>query len=162
MGAITGRGTGWSRSSPPVGPGLVVMAEVLTENSFEMSPRGYEEVVEALLADGPHEPLGESIRPGRGNRGSYRFDADRGEGGVEGGGEFGVSVPNEESELAPSVFEVGGEVAGHLSDPGSGGVGSDAQQVHLSPVDFNDEKHVEAPQRDAINCEEVSGQDALA
>jgi hypothetical protein len=36
-----------------------------------------------------------------------------------------------------SVFEVGGEVVGHLGDPGSDGVGGDAKQLHPSPVNLD-------------------------
>jgi len=45
-------------------PGFVVMAEVLGEQRLEMSSRHDEEAIEALLADGPHEPLGESVVAG--------------------------------------------------------------------------------------------------
>ena len=45
-------------------------------------------------------------------------------------------------KLAPGVFEVGGEVTGHLGDPGTVGVGGDAEQVHPSPVDLDHEEHV--------------------
>ncbi len=66
-----------------VGPGFVVMADVLGEYRLEMALRDHEEVVEAVLADGSHKPLGESVRPRRGDRGSYGLDADGGEHGVE-------------------------------------------------------------------------------
>ncbi len=61
------------------------------------------------------------------------------------GGELGIPVADEESEAAARVFEIGGEVAGHLGDPGIVGVGGDAEQVHPSPVDLDHEEHVEAP-----------------
>ncbi len=42
-----------------MGPGIVVVADVLGEHNLKMSSRDDEEVVQAVLADGPHEPLGE-------------------------------------------------------------------------------------------------------
>ena len=61
----------------------------------------------------------------------------------------------------PDVFEVGCEVAGHLGDPGTVGVGGDAEQVHSSSVDLDHEEHVEAAQCDGVDGEEVGGQDAF-
>ena len=73
----------------------------------------------------------------------------------EAGGELGVSVADEEPESPPCVFEVGGEVAGDLGDPGTDGVGRDAEQVHPSPVELDHEEHVEASERDRVDGEEV-------
>lgn len=74
-------------------------------------------------------PLGEGVRPWRGDRGLYGLGADGGEHGVEAGGELGVAVVDEKSKVAPGVFEVGGEVASHLVDPGTGGIGGDTEQT---------------------------------
>jgi hypothetical protein len=54
-------------------------------------------------------------------------DADFGAGelGVEGGGELGISVADQESGLGGVVAEVHEQVAGLLGDPGAGGVGGD-------------------------------------
>jgi hypothetical protein len=59
-----------------VGFGFVVVAEVLGEYGHEMSPRDDEEVVQAVLADGPNESLGERVGSRRGDRGSYGLDTD--------------------------------------------------------------------------------------
>ena len=55
-------GDRWGELEAAMGPRLVVMAEVLVEHRFEMSTRDDEEVVEAVLSDGPHEPFGEGVR----------------------------------------------------------------------------------------------------
>jgi hypothetical protein len=39
---------------PPEGPGMVVVPEVPGEHRLELLARNYEEVVETVLADGPH------------------------------------------------------------------------------------------------------------
>jgi hypothetical protein len=40
-------------------------------------------------------------------------------------------------------------------------VGGDAEQVHPSPVDLDHEENIEASQRNRVDGEEVSSQDAL-
>ena len=91
-----------------------------------------------------------------------RLDADGGEHRVEAGGELGVPVADEEAEALPGIFEVGGEVAGHLGDPGAVGVGGDAEHVHDPPFDLDQEQDVVAAQPCRLDGEEVGGQDALA
>lgn len=72
-------------------------------------------------------------------------DTDRDEHGVEAGGELGVAVAQEEPEALAGLFEVGGEVAGDLGDPGLVGVGSDTEQVNDAPFDLDNEEYVVAP-----------------
>jgi hypothetical protein len=60
--------------------------------------------VRPLLADGAHEPIGESVRPRRCDRGSYGLDADGGKHAVGARGELGVAIADEETEVAPDVF----------------------------------------------------------
>ena len=54
-------------------------------------------------------------------------DVDRGEDGVEGGGELGVAVTDEQPEALTGIVEVYEQVAGLLGEPLLGGVGRDAQ-----------------------------------
>jgi hypothetical protein len=144
-----------------VGPGFVVVADVLGENDLEMSSRDNQQVIETVLSDGPHEPFGKGVRPRRGDRSLYGPDANRGEYRVEAAGELGIPVADEESKASPSPFEVGGEVAGHLGKPGTIGMGRDPEQVHPSSIDLDDEQHVEASKCDRVNREEVSGQNSF-
>jgi hypothetical protein len=88
-------------------------------------------------------------------------DADRGEDGVERGGEFGVAVPDQEPELAPGVVEAHDQVAGLLGQPGAGGVGGDAEDVHAAGGVLDDEERVQPPQGDGLNMEQVAGQDRV-
>jgi hypothetical protein len=89
--------------------------------------------------------VGESVCPRRCDRSSYALDANGGERGVEACDELGVAIADEESEASPGVFEIGSEVTGHLGDPGTVGVGGDAEQVHPSSVDLDHAEHVETP-----------------
>jgi hypothetical protein len=76
-----------------------------------------------MAAQGADPAFGDRVgsrRPGR-----RLDDADVGhvEHGVEGAGELGVAVSDEEAELFGAVAEVHQKVACLLSDPWSGGVG---------------------------------------
>jgi hypothetical protein len=70
-------------------------------------------------------------------------DVDCGEDGVKGGGELGVAVPDEEPEAAAGVVEIHAEVAGLLGQPGAGGMGGDAEQVHPAGGALDDEERVQ-------------------
>ena len=60
-----------------------------------MSATVDQDVVEALAAHGPHEPLRERIRPRCADRGSDDADALAAEHRIEGSAELGVSVAQE-------------------------------------------------------------------
>jgi hypothetical protein len=124
-------GMGWVEIQTTVGPHFVVVAHVLDEQGLQMSLRNDKEVVQALLTDRPHEPLGECVGSRRGDRGPHAFDPDGGEHGFKVCGELGVAIVNEKPEVATAFFEVGGEVAGGLSHPGTGGGGT--QRARLVP-----------------------------
>ena len=61
-----------------------------------------------------------------------------------------VSVSDEESEGAVGVVEVHEQVASQLSEPCSGGVGGDAEDVHAAGGVLDDEERVEPMQSDRI------------
>ena len=64
-------------------PLLVVVAEVLPQDGFEVAPPEHQGPVEAIDASGPHGPLGERVRPGRAHRGLDHFGTFRPEDLVE-------------------------------------------------------------------------------
>jgi len=86
---------------------LVVARDVLAKNHLEVTPGEHEYVIEAIFADGAHPAFGERIRSWRAHRGEDRLGADRGEDVVEGRGELGVAVADEEPHRPSRVFEVG-------------------------------------------------------
>ena len=88
-------------------------------------------------------------------------DADRGEDGVKRGGELGVAVPDEEPELVPGVVEGHEQVAGLLGQPGAGGVGGDAEDVHAAGGVLDDEERIQPVQGDGVEVEQVAGQDGV-
>src|ERR1700748_2286534 len=82
-----------------------------------------QKTVEEFAADRADEALGDRV----GSRRLYRClddpDVHVGEDGVEGGGEPGVAVADEELESPFFVLKVYEQVACLLGEPGSGGVG---------------------------------------
>jgi hypothetical protein len=80
---------------------------------------------------------------------------------VEGGGELGVAVSDEKPEAPTGVIEVHAEVAGLLGQPGSGGVGGDAEDVHTAGGVFDDEEDVQPAQADGVHVEQVAGEDRV-
>jgi hypothetical protein len=77
---------------------------------------------------------------------------------IEGVGELGVSVADEEAERVDPVAEIHGEVAGGLGNPRSGRVGCDTEDVHSAGVDLYQEQHVQSVQEDRVDVEEIAGQ----
>jgi hypothetical protein len=64
-------------------------------------------------------------------------------------------------EARHGVVEVHEQVASLLGEPGPGGVGGDAEDVHSTGGVFDDEERVEPVQGDRVEVEQVAGQDCL-
>ena len=62
---------------------------------------------------------------------------------------------------AAGVVEVHEQVAGLLGEPGAGGVGGDAEDVHAAGGVLDDEERVEPVQGDGVEVEQVAGQDGV-
>jgi hypothetical protein len=77
---------------------------------------------------------------------------------VEGGGELGVAVADEELGLAACVFEVHYEVASELHDPLSGGVCGGAQDSDAPGGVLDDGEDVQVCPGQGAGLEEVAGE----
>jgi hypothetical protein len=64
------------------------------------------------------------------------------------------------STLGP-IFEIRDEVPCHLGDPGLIWVPCHPEEMDDAAVHFDDEKDIEPCPEDAIDVEEISGEDAL-
>jgi hypothetical protein len=113
-------------------PVFVVVPYVPLKRGCAVAVVDDQEAVEEFTPDGADEAFGYCVGPRRPHRRFDDSDVDRGEHGVEGGGEFGVSVADEESEVPAGVVEVHEQVAGLLGQPLPGGMGGDAQDVHAA------------------------------
>ena len=125
-----------------------------------IAPRGGP-LVEALAAQRADPALGDRVGPRRPDRRSDDADAGAAEYRVEGGGESGVPVTDQEPELLGAVAEVHEQVAGLLGDPGTGGMGGDPAQVHPSGPVLDHHEDVEAAQEDGVDVGEVDREDRL-
>jgi hypothetical protein len=114
--------------------------------------------VGAFVADAANEPFGVAVRSGCPGRDLDHIDAFGGEDGIEGGGELGVPVADQEAEGGDPLAEVHQEVAGGLGGPGCARVGGHAEEVESSGADFHDEQDIESAQGDGVEGEEVGGQ----
>src|SRR5439155_8691367 len=81
--------------------------------------------------------------------------ADGGEYRVEGRGELGVPITDQELQAVRLTFQVHQQVTGLLDHPVTCGMGGDAGQVHAAGVMFDEEQHVQAPQELGVGVEVV-------
>jgi hypothetical protein len=114
--------------------------------------------VGALGADAADKPLRVAVRP----RGPWwspdHVDAFGGEHRVEGRGELGVPVANQETKRCDPVAEIHHQIAGLLGGPGRARVRGDAEDVHPAVGDLHHDQRVQPPQGDGVEVEEVDGQ----
>ena len=119
-------------------------------------------------ADGRGSPPGRcgrsaprSVRSWRANGREDDLDADRREHGVEAGCELRISIADEGTHLASGLFELPCEIANDLGHPQTVGVGGHAEQVDDAPFELGDEQHIITAKQNALDREEISGQEAF-
>jgi hypothetical protein len=137
------------------------MVLVLARHGCGMPLVGDEDAVEELASDAADEAFGDGVGPRCPHWCLDDADVDGGEHGVEGGGELGVAVPDEEPEAPAGVVEVHEQVAGLLGQPGAGRVGGDAEDVHTVGGVLGDEEDVQPRQGDGVEMEQIAGHDAM-
>jgi hypothetical protein len=80
---------------------------------------------------------------------------------VEGGGELGVSVPDQELQAISAILQVHHQVPGPLGNPFIRGVGSDPGQMHTPGAVLDEEQHIQAPRQHGVHVEEFGCKDRL-
>jgi hypothetical protein len=140
--------------------GVVVLDE-LGQDVAEVSWSGDEDVVEAFSAQGADPALRDRVRPE-----SLRWrldDADSVsvEDVVEGSGELGVAIADQEPELLGAVGEVHQQVANLLGHPIAAGMGGDPGDVHAAGGVLDDDQEVEPAEDDGVDVGEVDGEDGM-
>ena len=109
-------GHGYLKIDATMRPLSVVVADILTKYSFEVTVTQNDEPVEAFGADRPHPSFRESVGPRRSDWRLDHPDALGAEYLVETCGELGVPVSDEELDGAPSVKQIADQVASCLGD----------------------------------------------
>jgi hypothetical protein len=123
---------GWSLLAGLVRAVAVVTAGVLTQYRSQVPFAEDEHPVGALCSCGAHPSLGMTVRARGPRRSPHYGHALAGEDRVEGSGELGVAVPDEEAERRDPVAEVHKQVAGLLGSPCAVRAGGHAQDVRGS------------------------------
>lgn len=110
------------------------MVEVGAKDYRQVPAAQDQQVVEALAAEGAYPTFGEGVGVGRLHRGPDDPGTDGAPYRIEGSGELGVAVADEEPDRQGAAARGDEEVAGLLGNPPAGGVGGDAGQVHRKRV----------------------------
>jgi hypothetical protein len=123
-----------------VRPVVVEVAHVLVEDGSGVSFVVDQHPVGAFGADAADEPFRITVRPGRPRRDLDHGNAFGVKDGIEGSGELGIPVADQEAEGADLVTEVCQKVAGSLGGPSRGRVRGHTEQVDPPGVDFHHEQ----------------------
>ena len=140
---------------------VVVMALALAQHGCGVSLVDDQEAIEEFASDAADEAFGDRMGTRCPHRRPDDADVDCGEDGVEGSGERGVAVADEEPKATPGVVEVHEEIAGLLGQPGSGGVGGDPEDVHVAGGVLDDEEDIQPAQGDRLKVKQVAGEDRV-
>ena len=106
-----------------VRPMPVVVIHVFGEEDVDMAAAEDEEPVQALPTDGADKPLGDRVGARRPDGRLDDPDPFSGEDGVEGGGELGVAISDQELGQRRPFLQLVAEIAGLLGDPAADGIG---------------------------------------
>ncbi len=153
-GRVVGR---WALIEALVRAVVMEMADVPVEDSKGMLLVVDQQPVSALFADAANKPFGITVGLWGTGRDLDHIEAFGGEHGIEGGGERGVPVEDQEAKRGDPLAEVHQQVTGGLGSPGRGRVGSHAEQVYSARGHFHGQKDVKSAQRDGVEGEEIGG-----
>jgi hypothetical protein len=115
-----------------------------------------------LTADGADEPFRDRVDPRRPHRRLGDRHPGRGEHRVEGLGEPGVTVADQEPEGPAGISQVHHQVACLLGHPRPGWVRGDPEDMHGTGGMLHDEQHIQPGQTDRIEVDYVTGKMPLA
>jgi hypothetical protein len=120
-----------------------------------------EHPVGALGSCRAYPPLGITVRARGPRRNLDRLHTFPSEDRVEDAGEPGVAVPDQETEGADPVAEINEQVAGLLGGPRAVRMDGHAQDVYPPGPHLHDKQHVQAPEEDRVDMEEIASQQAI-
>lgn len=141
-----------------VRPVVIEMVDVLVEHSVAVSFVVDQHPVGAFSADAADESFRAAVRPRWPRRSFDDVDTFGGEHGVEGIGERGVPVTDQEAKRADLIIEIHQQVPGGLRGAGRSRISAHPQEMNLSDAHFHDEQDVKTVQPDGVEAEEVGGQ----
>ena len=115
-----------------VRPATVVIPDVLSQHSLQVSLDEDRYPVGELGFGRKHKSLGETVRPRTVRRDLHNFDTHVGQDSIERHGELAGPVTNEEPALVGAITEVHHQIPGLLSGPRPVRVRGRAEDVDLT------------------------------
>jgi hypothetical protein len=151
-----------TKRKAPMRPLVVVVPHVLVERSLKMAPTPDQHPVQTLLPDRLYPALGDRVGIRRLDRGRNDLGAVGGEDVVEGAGELGIAVTEQEStrRVVLGTVHLHRERSYALGHPRSVRMVGDASNPNLPSVQFDEEQDVEGPEAHGLHSEEVGRDDA--
>jgi hypothetical protein len=140
---------------------IIVVALELAQHGCGVPLVDDQKAVDEFPADSADKAFRDRIRSRRAHRRLDDPDVDGGEDRVEGSGELGIAVADQEPEALVGVVKVHQWVAGLLGEPRCGRVGGHAEDVDSASGAFDDEERVEPVQADGVEVKQVACQDRL-
>ena len=139
-----------------MGSVLVVVVDVVADESFELVLVPDDGSVEEFASDRSDPSFGEGVGHRCADRGFEDLEALGSEDLVEGGGELAAAIANQRSGTVEAVAVGDEQVAGGLGGPGAGWVGGDTGVDHFAGVHVDEEQDVVAAQECGVDGEEVA------
>jgi hypothetical protein len=137
----------------------VVVLDIDPKDLLEVATPDDQQPVQALGAHRPDPALRVGVRVRRLHRRQQHLGALGAEHVVEAAGELRVVVAQHEAQPPSSFAECHQQVAGLLGNPSAVRVGGHPSQVDSPSVQLDEVQHVQPPQRDGVDGEEVAGDD---
>ena len=135
----------------------VVGIDVDLEHVFEVAATTDEDPVEAFSADSATKRSAYVLALGASTGVRITPQAFAAGDVVEGAAELRVAIAHQEPTSPELLVYRHEQIAGLLGDPGACWPGGAAGQVHSAGVELDEEQHIEPPQEDGLDGEEIGG-----
>jgi hypothetical protein len=152
-------GRGWSQAERAMRPVGVVVLDVDPQDTLEVSAVCDQEPVEAVATNRADPALGERVRVRGPKWGADDLNPLAFEDVVEGATELAVAIMDEETDRPRALRESPGKLSCLLGCPTPIGVGAAAREVHTPRAEFDEEEHIQAPEPEGLDGEEVARDD---
>ena len=144
-----------------VRPVAVVVELVSAQNLEEMFVVPDQGAVQEFAADGSDPTFHDRVHARGPYVAQYGADASVSQDGIEGGGEVGATIADQELDFHGLVFEFHEHVASHLRGPVAGRVQGGAQDADPAAGVLDDGQNEDLGAVQQVGVEEVGGQDPL-
>ena len=139
----------------------IVMGHVDRKHTEKMTLTKDQQMVQTLAASTTDETFHDGVRFRRLVRRAHRPNVRASQQLIEGAGELGIAIVDEEAHMLVPIVEIHEQVTRLLADPGAGGVGRNRDVLNAARGKRDEDQHVVAPKADSLHSEEVDGQNAF-